>query len=294
MATKTTTAQWIDANKASFLPPVCNKMLHGDGQLKVFYVGGPNVRKDFHLEEGEEVFYQRQGDINVVTLQNGEFKDIKIKEGEIFLLPGKIPHSPQRYQDTTGMVIERERVKDQEYDCLRYYVGETTNILWERWFYCVDLGSQLGPVIKDFFDSEEHRTNQPGLGSFMCPAYFEPDPVRQTEEPFSLQQWITKHRSELDSEGSKRLFDLTYQTDVLALGEGKLKAHNPRAETFLWQIEGSCEVEVAGELHTLEADSTLLVPADAVFTSSRPEGGVTMSITMDPLTKSRAFGHLNQ
>ena len=41
------------------------------------------MRKDFHLEEGEEVFYQRRGDINVVTLQNGQFKDIKIKEGEV-------------------------------------------------------------------------------------------------------------------------------------------------------------------------------------------------------------------
>jgi len=292
MATKTCTTEWLRDNKAAFLPPVCNKMLHGAGQLKVFYVGGPNVRKDFHLEEGEEVFFQREGDINLVTLQNGAFKDIQIKEGEIFLLPGKIPHSPQRYDDTVGLVIERDRVQGEEYDCLRYFKGDTTEVLWERWFHCTDLGSQLGPVIREYFASEEYRTGQPGSGSFTSKQHFQPDPVRQTEEPFALRHWLTSNRSEIDGEGSKRLFDLTYQTDVLALGAGQVKGHNARAETFLWQVEGDAEVEVAGEVVRLEEDSTLLVPQDAVFTSSRAEGGITISVTMDPATKPRAFRHL--
>ena len=58
---------------------------HGAGQLKVFYVGGPNIRKDFHLEEGEELFYQVDGDMNLITLTQGGFKDVKIKEGEVNL-----------------------------------------------------------------------------------------------------------------------------------------------------------------------------------------------------------------
>lgn len=28
---------------------------YGAGQLKVMFVGGPNVRKDYHIDEGEEV-----------------------------------------------------------------------------------------------------------------------------------------------------------------------------------------------------------------------------------------------
>ena len=28
---------------------------YGAGQLKVMFVGGPNQRKDYHIEEGEEV-----------------------------------------------------------------------------------------------------------------------------------------------------------------------------------------------------------------------------------------------
>lgn len=30
-----------------------NKLMFGAGQLKVMYVGGPNIRSDYHLEEGE-------------------------------------------------------------------------------------------------------------------------------------------------------------------------------------------------------------------------------------------------
>lgn len=40
---------------------------------------------------------------------DGEFKDVEIKEGEVFVLPGLVPHSPQRFADTLGLVIERRR-----------------------------------------------------------------------------------------------------------------------------------------------------------------------------------------
>jgi 3-hydroxyanthranilate 3,4-dioxygenase len=64
----------------------------------------------------------------------------------VFLLPGKIPHSPQRFSDTVGLVIERERLKS-ETDGLRYFVEvdgtPTKDVLFERWFYCDDLGTQV-------------------------------------------------------------------------------------------------------------------------------------------------------
>ena len=138
-------------------------MMHND-QLKVFFVGGPNQRKDFHLEEGEELFYMRKGDMSLPILTNGEFRTVVIREGDVFLLPGRIPHSPQREKDTVGLVIERERLPT-ETDGLRYYVGDTTQTLFERWFFCDDLGSQLKPVIEEFFASEEFRTGKPGPSS---------------------------------------------------------------------------------------------------------------------------------
>ena len=63
--------------------------------------------------EGEELFYMRRGDMCLKILQNGKFKDVHIKEGQVFLLPGRIPHSPQRNENTVGLVIERERLKTE-------------------------------------------------------------------------------------------------------------------------------------------------------------------------------------
>ena len=47
-------SDWIGENEKYFLPPVCNKLMYND-QLKIMFIGGPNVRKDYHMEEGEEV-----------------------------------------------------------------------------------------------------------------------------------------------------------------------------------------------------------------------------------------------
>ena len=42
----------------------------------MFYVGGrkANERKDYHLEEGEELFYMRQGDMCLKILEGGKFR----------------------------------------------------------------------------------------------------------------------------------------------------------------------------------------------------------------------------
>ena len=42
-------------------------------------------------------------------IEDGKPADIPIREGEIFLLPPKVPHSPQRPAGTVGLVIERKR-----------------------------------------------------------------------------------------------------------------------------------------------------------------------------------------
>ncbi|XP_034620357.1 3-hydroxyanthranilate 3,4-dioxygenase isoform X3 [Trachemys scripta elegans] len=151
--------KWIEENKAAFLPPVCNKLMHCQ-KLNVMFVGGPNQRKDYHIEEGEELFYQVEGDMCLKIIENGNHRDIHIREGEMFLLPARIPHSPQRYANTVGLVIERKRL-NTETDGLRYYVGESTNVLFERWFHCEDLGTQLIPIIQEFFSSTQYHTGKP-------------------------------------------------------------------------------------------------------------------------------------
>ncbi|MGH0189673.1 UNVERIFIED_CONTAM: hypothetical protein FKN15_036002 [Acipenser sinensis] len=66
----------------------------------------------------------------------------------MFLLPARIPHSPQRQAGTVGLVIERQRLQS-ETDGLRYYVDNSTAVLFERWFYCENLGVQLAPIISE-------------------------------------------------------------------------------------------------------------------------------------------------
>ncbi|MGH0189674.1 UNVERIFIED_CONTAM: hypothetical protein FKN15_036003 [Acipenser sinensis] len=75
--------KWIEENEASFLPPVCNKLMHFS-QLNVMFVGGPNMRKDYHIEEGEELFYQLRGDMCLKVIENNTQKDVLIREGELF------------------------------------------------------------------------------------------------------------------------------------------------------------------------------------------------------------------
>ena len=102
--------KWIEDNKELLKPPVGNKNLYVEsGDYIVMIVGGPNARKDYHYNETEELFFQLKGDILVKTQQNGKCVDVHIKEGEMFLLPAKIPHSPIRSENSVGLVIERKR-----------------------------------------------------------------------------------------------------------------------------------------------------------------------------------------
>lgn len=149
--------QWVDENRDLLKPPVGNKMVWKDREFLVMVVGGPNKRKDFHVEEGEEFFYQIEGDITVRVMEDGNPRDIRIKEGEMFLLPARVPHSPQRPAGSVGMVIERQR-RPGELDHLRWYCEQCGDILHDTAFELEDLGSQLKPIIEGFYADQGART----------------------------------------------------------------------------------------------------------------------------------------
>ena len=63
--------EWLEENKVALsTPPVCNKLMHF-GQLIVMFVGGGNIREDFHINEGEELFYQLKGEMLLVIEEAG-------------------------------------------------------------------------------------------------------------------------------------------------------------------------------------------------------------------------------
>ena len=150
---------WVDEHRDLLKPPVGNKMVWQDRDFLVMVVGGPNRRKDFHVEDGEEFFYQIEGDITVRIIEGGEPRDIEIREGEMFLLPAGIPHSPQRPAGSVGMVIERQR-RTGELDHLRWYCEKCGDVLYDESFQLEDLGTQLKPIIENYYASESLRTCQ--------------------------------------------------------------------------------------------------------------------------------------
>jgi len=149
--------QWIEDNRKLLKPPVGNKCVYEDAEFIIMVVGGPNARKDYHFEEGEEFFYQVEGDITLKVINNGEQKDIPIREGEIFLLPPKTPHSPQRPANTVGLVVERKRLEG-EMDAFMWFCESCNAKLYEEFFPLTNIVDDLPPILNRYWENEEHRT----------------------------------------------------------------------------------------------------------------------------------------
>ena len=149
--------QWIDDHRHLLKPPVCNQQVFEENDFIVMVVGGPNSRTDYHYDEGPEFFYQLEGDMLLRTMQDGKRVDIRIGEGEILLLPPKVPHSPQRFSNTVGLVVERKRLPD-ELDGFMWYCDSCDNLLYEEYLYIDDIVGQLPPIFDRFYSSEANRT----------------------------------------------------------------------------------------------------------------------------------------
>ena len=141
---------WIDANREELRPPVCNKEVFRDSEFIVMVVGGPNARSDYHDDPGAEIFYQVEGDMLLKTVQDGELVDIPIREGQIFLLPPHVHHSPQRFADTVGIVVERRR-QESEQDGFIWYCQSCGHRLYEEYLHVSDIERDLEPVFERFY-----------------------------------------------------------------------------------------------------------------------------------------------
>jgi len=151
--------QWIDRHRELLKPPVGNKLLYQDSEIIVMAVGGPNSRKDFHHDPGEEFFLQLEGDILLKTVQSGKIVDIPIRQGEVFLLPRELPHSPRRGANTIGIVVERRRAPD-ELDGFSWYCENCGRCLYLERVPVANIETQLPGIFARFYGNPELCTCQ--------------------------------------------------------------------------------------------------------------------------------------
>ncbi|MEX2592839.1 MAG: 3-hydroxyanthranilate 3,4-dioxygenase [Anditalea sp.] len=149
---------WIEENRHLLKPPVGNQQVFkGNEDFIVMVVGGPNSRKDYHSNEGEEIFYQLEGDILLKVIDEGKPKDIHIKAGDMFLLPPRVPHSPRRPANTIGLVFERYR-REGEMDGFIWYCENCGRKLYEEYAEVTDIVQQLPPIMERFWSDQKHTT----------------------------------------------------------------------------------------------------------------------------------------
>jgi 3-hydroxyanthranilate 3,4-dioxygenase len=149
--------KWIDDNRHLLKPPVGNKEMFEEGEFIIMVVGGPNSRKDYHYNETPEFFFQIEGDIIVKIINDGTPEDIHIKEGEVYLLPGKVPHSPQRKAGTVGIVVEQKRPVGA-IDALEWYCQSCNSKLYREEFALTNIVTELPALMNKFYSDENLRT----------------------------------------------------------------------------------------------------------------------------------------
>jgi 3-hydroxyanthranilate 3,4-dioxygenase len=152
---------WIDDNRDLLKPPIGNKCVYETADdLIVMVVGGPNARRDFHYNEGEELFFQVEGAITLKTVQDEKIVDVVINEGDIFLLPARTLHSPRRPADTIGIVVETSRSNGQKDGCV-WFCENCDAKIYEEYFVLnqpKDIVTKLTDIAQRFNDSVEMRT----------------------------------------------------------------------------------------------------------------------------------------
>jgi|SRR5450631_2882192 3-hydroxyanthranilate 3,4-dioxygenase len=148
--------RWIDDHRELLKPPVGNKLLFQDSTFIIMAVGGPNSRKDYHHDPSEELFFQLEGDILLKTVQGGRVTDVPIRQGEVFLLPAQIPHSPQRPAGSVGIVIERRRNPD-ELDGFSWYCEQCGHCLYLEHVAVRNIETQLPEIFSRFYSNISRR-----------------------------------------------------------------------------------------------------------------------------------------
>ncbi|MGH7772685.1 MAG: 3-hydroxyanthranilate 3,4-dioxygenase [Candidatus Binatia bacterium] len=166
--------RWIEENKNLFAPPYkTNRVLVHHKDFIVMILHGPNVRLDFHLEPADEFFYQVKGDIELhLKPEDGCRQVVKIREGEVFLCPGGLAHSPRRGADTWGLVIERKR-RPEELEEFIWFCEKCDQKVLSRTVTQGDIAAQVTNIYEAFNAEQRLRT------CASCGYVFPPTPMAE-------------------------------------------------------------------------------------------------------------------
>ena len=153
---------WIEENRELLKPPVGNKVVFKDSTFIVMVVGGPNIRTDFHINQTDEFFYQLEGEMNLrIVNEDNQFEDIPINAGEVFMLKRGTPHSPQRMENSVGLVVEKTRAEG-ELDSLQLYCKNCVHKLYEESFHLTNIETQFGAVFDRYYNSDHKKCDKCG------------------------------------------------------------------------------------------------------------------------------------
>ena len=149
--------RWIEEHRDLLKPPVGNAQIWSNSDFIVTIVGGPNARTDYHDDPLEEFFYQLSGDIVLRVLDDGKPRNIPIREGDIFLLPPHVRHSPQRpIPGSVGLVIERQRPEGL-IDAFEWYCPNCHNLVHRAELRLKSIVRDLPPIFERFNSDEGLR-----------------------------------------------------------------------------------------------------------------------------------------
>lgn len=155
--------KWAEDNAGRLKPPVCNAALFPDSSYIINMVGGPNTRTDFHDNPYEEIFYQIKGNAYLNIWDRGQFERVDIKEGEVFLLPAHVQHSPQRPEPGLCFLVEQTRPLG-DLDSLQWYCANCGTQVWRAEKQLESLVEDLPAIYKLFYalSDEERRCTKCG------------------------------------------------------------------------------------------------------------------------------------
>ncbi|MBT8486535.1 MAG: 3-hydroxyanthranilate 3,4-dioxygenase [Phycisphaerales bacterium] len=173
--------KWVAEHRGDLKPPVGNKYLYDGAGFFVMVIGGPNARNDFHKTDSEEYFFQLKGDIVVRIIEDGKIRDVPVREGETFFIPGGVPHSPTRPPGTIGVVVELRRPPG-ETEHLQFYCEQCETLVYDKEFDCADIVEHFAEAMEEFWADPKLSTCR-GCGTRVT----KPTPIKRIRfEPVVL------------------------------------------------------------------------------------------------------------